>query len=322
MTKRIILYLTGTLLISFMVEGQELDYGSGYHTVIRDNPAISGSEGDAVLKLSYMNHYPGRNFNLQSFFLSYDSFFPVLHGGVGAYLSNDYLGGIINDLRGGFSYSYHLQADRDIFINAGLGASFLHRGLNFQNVILPDQIDPIYGISLPSAEVVDIRGHTVFDVSTGVMLYAGRYFCGLSISHLTQPDLTGNGSDTERLKRKYLASIAGTFMIGNKQELLITPVITGEIQDGRIKGGAGGAFSLSLFSVNAFITTGTGGDLNLRTGFTLMKGTTGIFYSYTFNISSENDLLPFSLMHQAGLSICLFNVDKRKTIKTIKFPIL
>ena len=60
MTKRIILYLTGTLLISFMVEGQELDYGSGYHTVIRDNPAISGSEGDAVLKLSYMNHYPGK----------------------------------------------------------------------------------------------------------------------------------------------------------------------------------------------------------------------------------------------------------------------
>jgi type IX secretion system PorP/SprF family membrane protein len=303
-----------------MLIGQEADYGFGYHTIIKDNPAFSGSEGNAVLRLSFMNHYPGKNFNLQSFFLSYDSFISGLHGGIGAYLSNDYLGGIINDLRGGFSYSYHLQADRDIFINAGLGASFFHRGLNLQNIILPDQIDPVSGIAVPSAEIVDINGRTVFDVATGIMLFVGRYFGGLSISHLAQPDLTGSGSDTERLKRKYLASIAGNYSLGKNKELIITPVISWELQDGRIVGGAGGALTLSIVSVNAFMVTGSGGDLNLRTGFSLMKGTTGIFYNYNFNISSKNKLLPFSLMHQAGLSISLYNVDKRKTIKTIKFP--
>ena len=104
--------------------------------LLMDNPALSGSEGDGVLRMSYLNFYPGNSFNLNSVYLSYDSYFPGLHGGTGFYLSEDYLGGILNDLRGGFSYSYFLQAGKDLFINAGLTASFFHRGYNFGNAVL------------------------------------------------------------------------------------------------------------------------------------------------------------------------------------------
>ena len=58
-------------------------------------------------------------------------------------LSDDYLGGIVNDMRGGLSYSYFFQAGKDLFINAGLSASFYHRGYNFDKAVLPDQIDPL-----------------------------------------------------------------------------------------------------------------------------------------------------------------------------------
>ena len=80
--------------------------------------------------------------------------FPYLHGGAGFYLSDDYLGGIVNDLRGGFSYAYFLQAGKDLFINAGLSASVYHRGYNFGNAVLPDQIDPLGGVSFPSSEML------------------------------------------------------------------------------------------------------------------------------------------------------------------------
>ena len=32
---------------------------------------------------------------------------------------------------------------KDLFINAGLTASVFHRGYNFGNAVLPDQIDPL-----------------------------------------------------------------------------------------------------------------------------------------------------------------------------------
>ena len=103
-------------------------------------------------------------------------------------------------------------------------------------------------------------------------------------------------------------------------DINVTPLVTATFQDNRFTAGAGVALGISIVSVNSSVITGTDGNLDLRSGFSLMKGTAGIYYNYTFNLASGNTLLPFSLKHQAGLSISLNNVDKRKTIKTIKFP--
>lgn len=322
MGRRVLLFCFTTLLAVKFISGQETGYGFGYQTIIIDNPAVAGCEGDGIMRLSYMNHYPGRNYNLQSFFVSYDSFFPLLHGGLGAYVLNDHLGGVVNDLRGGFSYSYHLQADRNIFLNAGLSASFFRRGININNIILPDQIDPLNGYSLPSGETIDIRGRTVLDVGTGFMLFAGRYFGGLSINHLTRPGIAASGSDAEKLHRKYTIHIAGSFNLDSKQVSSITPVISGELQGERITAGTGAVVKAGIISLSAVLVFNNNPDMNLRTGFAIQKGSAGIFYNYSFNIVSPDSLVPMSLMHQAGLSVSLNDVDKRKAIKTINFPYL
>ena len=83
------------------------------------------------VRFSYLNFYPGNSYNFHSVYFSYDSYFPGIHGGAGIYVSDDYLGGIMNDVRGGLSYSYFLQAGKELYINAGLTASFFHRGFNF-----------------------------------------------------------------------------------------------------------------------------------------------------------------------------------------------
>jgi type IX secretion system PorP/SprF family membrane protein len=316
--------LGGVLIFFFAVYPgagcQESAYGPGYQTILVNNPAFAGSESDGILRLSYLNFYPGNSFNLHSVFVSYDTYIPLLHGGTGLFLSDDYLGGIINVTRGGFSYSYHFQADKNVFINAGLGASFYHTGFNGSNIIFPDQIDPLKGSVYPSNETMVNRGRTVFDIGAGFLIVAGKYLGGFSLSHLAEPYLSSNGNSDERLKRKITMNISTSLNINKMKQLVAKPAFFCEIQGDRIMAGAGGSIESGIIAINTMLMVNKAKDIDLQTGFSLKKGVVLLFYNYCFNISSENQLLPMSLLHQAGLAVSLNNVDKRKIIKTIYFP--
>jgi type IX secretion system PorP/SprF family membrane protein len=285
-----------------------------------NNPAFSGSEGDGNLRLSYMNFYPGNSYNLHSVYASYDSYFPILHGGAGFYLSDDYLGGIINDIRGGLSYSYFLQAGRDFYINAGLSASVYHRGYKFENAVLPDQIDPLGGVAFPSAEALVSGGKSAFDIGAGFLFYSENYFGGFSISHLAEPDLSESGSSEERLKRKYQVQLSGDINLNQSQSLKIRPVIFAGLQGDYLSASAGAAFESNNLSVNALIIGDNGRNMNVQTGFSFKAGLISVYYNYRFNISSGNSMMPLSILHQTGLAFTLNKIEKRNSISTINFP--
>jgi type IX secretion system PorP/SprF family membrane protein len=315
---------TGIVLLIIIINidciGQGLDPGPGYQMLMTSNPALSGSEGDGVLRLSYLNFYPGNNYNLHSVNFSFDSYFPVLHGGAGVYLSDDYLGGIVNDLRGGLSYAYFLQAGKDLFINAGLSASIYHRGYNFDQAVLPDQIDPLGGVVTPSSEVLTNSGRSIFDIGAGVLIISGKFFGGLSVTHLAEPDLSGTGLSEERLKRKLLLHLSGDFDILKKSSLKVRPLTLLTLQNNFLYAGAGAVLENNYLSVSGIILGDNGGNMNIQTGFSINTGILNIFYNYRFNVGSENKLMPFSLLHQTGLAFSLNSVDKKYIIKAIKFP--
>ena len=320
MLKQLLKILILTFVIPVYCLGQETDPGPGYQMTLINNPALSGSEGDGALRLSYLNYYPGNNYNLHSVYVSYDSYFPALHGGAGIYLSDDYLGGIVNDIRGGISYAYFLQAGKDIYINAGLSASIYHRGYSFENAILPDQIDPLGGISYTSAEMLATSGRTVFDIGAGFLFISGKVSGGFSINHLAEPDLSSSGFSNERLKRKLLLHVAGEINLNKKQSLKLRPLAFLSLQGGFISAGTGAVLESNYLSVNAIISGDNGKNLNIQTGFSFKTGRLRVFYNYRFNIVSGNTLMPLSLLHQTGLAFSLNNVDKRNIIKTINFP--
>ena len=300
--------------------GQDIDSGPGYQMMLINNPSLAGSLGDGEIRLSYLNFYPGNNYNLNSVYFSYDSYFPALHGGAAIFLTDDYLGGIINDFRGGFSYAYFLQAGKDIFINAGLSGSVYSRGFNFNNAILPDQIDPLGGVAMPSSETLTSSGKTVFDIGAGFLFISGKLSAGLSLNHLNEPDLSATGFSNEKLKRKILIHLSGDFNLGNAQNLKIQPLTYFEVQGGYINGGAGAAIESNYLAINAVILGNNGKNLNIQTGFSFHSGRFSLYYNYRFNALSGNILMPLSLLHQTGLSFSLNNVEKRNVIKTINFP--
>lgn len=299
---------------------QDSDPGPGYQMVMMNNPAFSGAEGNGVLRLSYLNFLPGNNYNLHSVYFSYDSYFPVLHGGAGFYISDEYSGGIINDIRSGFSYAYFLQAGDDLFINAGLSGSVFHRGLNFSGAILPDQIDPLGGVSLPPGEILSATSHTGFDIGAGFVFITGRISGGISVNHLAEPDYSSSGFPDERLKRKFLFHFAGDYFLGENNNLIIRPLGHIGIQGGLVSGSAGAVLESKVLSINAILLGNNDKQINIQTGFTIGTGKIRFFYNYRFNIVSANNLMPLSLFHQTGITLSLNNVDKRNIIKTISFP--
>ena len=317
---RLLLFLILSAVFSLFCKGQDIESGPGYQVILMNNPAISGSEGDGIMRLSYLNYYPGNNYNLHSVYFSYDSYAPSLHGGIGVYLSDDYMGGIVNDLKGGVSYAYFMQAGKDLFINAGLSASVFHRGFNFNGAILPDQIDPLGGVLFPTVDVMTNSGKAVFDISAGFLFITGKLIGGFSVNHLAEPDLSENKSSDERLKRKLLLHVTYDINLNKTNNLRMRPLGYLIVQGGFISAGAGTVFESNYLSVNALFLDDDWNNINMQTGFSVKTGRISIYYNYRFNIASGNDMMPLSLIHQTGLAFSLNNVDKRKTIKTINFP--
>lgn len=298
---------------------QETLYGPGYRTMLMNNPALAGISDAGILRLSYLNFYPGNHYNLHSFYASYDSYFDVLHGGTAIWLSNDFLGGIINDTRGGFSYAYSLQAGREIFINAGLSAGVFYRGLNFNEAVLPDMIDPFGNVSLVSGETLIPSSRTVFDVGAGLFMIYRNFFAGLSLSHLSQPDLS-RGTQFERLKRRINLNAGYSVMINEARNINLKPSGFLEMQGDGVSAGAGSSIESKVVSMNIIIMTGKDKNMDIQTGFSVKTGNLGLFYTYRFNLVSTNNLMPLSLLHHTGLTFSLNTVDKRNEGGTISLP--
>jgi len=299
---------------------QETGYGTEFHLNINSNPAISGIEGDGYLNLSYMNFYPGSALNLHSAYLSYDGYFPVLHGGAGVFLSNSYLGGVVNDFKGGFSYAYHFQAGRNLYFSSGLSASIYHRGYYFGGAVLPDQIDPLRGAVLPSGDFLTQQGYTVFDLGTGFMFFTGNFYGGFSVNHLAKPDLSQSDFSDTKLNRSLFLHLGGNFIINREKDLKIDPLTMFSYEKGYYTGSVGTVVETNHLTVNMLLFTDNNKNVDMQTGFSVKTGVLILYYNYRFNIVTGENLLPFSLHHHTGMALRLNNVDKRKAVKTINFP--
>jgi type IX secretion system PorP/SprF family membrane protein len=320
MCKSISRLFLALLFVPALCYGQDTDISPGYQEILINNPAMSGSSGESELRMSYLNHYPGNSYNLHSVYVTYDSYFQGIHGGVAVYLTDDYLGSIVNDIRGGFSYAYFLQAGKDLYINAGLTAALFHRGYNFENALFPDQIDPLGGIASVSAENPVNTGRTVLDVGAGFLFTYRRFSGGFSIDHLARPDISGNGSDADKLRRKVLVHLAEDIGLKSSGEMKLFPLAIISIQGNSVAGGVGASFETKHLAINTILFGDNGQNTNIQAGFSFKAGAVSIYYNYRFNITAGNELMPLSLLHQTGMAFSFNKVEKRNTIKTINFP--
>ena len=85
-------------------------------------------------------------------------------------------------------------------------------------------------------------------------------------------------------------------------------------------GSAGAVLESNYLSVSTIFLVNNNKNIDLQAGFSVRKDKLAFFYNYRFNLGSGNSLIPFSLMHQTGLTFSLNNVEKRIKVRTINVP--
>lgn len=314
-------------LMPLLVQAQDPHFSQYYANPLYLNPALAGVSKCPRLSMNYRNQYPVYGV-YQTYSASYDQYVDEMNGGLGLLILRDEAGnGALTATEVSGVYSYHLKASRKFSILAGFQATLRQRSVDFGSLTFPDQIDPFYGFVNQTNEVVPGGGDNVtnthFDVSTGIVGFTERFYIGLAVHHLTQPNEAFFVNS--QLPMKITAHTGFTIPLGRKrlhnsdQNLLIPNIVyqnqgsfnqlTTSVAFNRaeISGGAGFRFSTS--NPDAVV---------IMLGYAPEEAAWRIGYSYDVTISTQaNDS---GGAHEISLAYQFKCRKRRKRLKAIKCP--
>lgn len=313
--------IPGFLICAITLSAQDTWHGSVSGMQLMYNPAFAGAGEYGSLNISAYSFLPGKGFGLRSVHASYDGYFESLHGGAGVWLSDDMLGELMNDLRGGVSYAYHFRAGRNVYITSGLTASVISRGIRTGSIILPGDIDPLRGITGEGVDYTAPSGLTRFDLGVGFTIASGPYYGGVSAMHLTRPNLSHDGQTGNRIDRLY-ALTGGALLTPRGKDLSVLPSATLIVQGDELKIYLGSEASWKGLMAGIALWHVTG-------GFTAAGGSLGwdasnvkIIMSYSYIVAGGNASIGGTAIVKAGAAFTFGNVEKSRATHIIKLPLL
>jgi type IX secretion system PorP/SprF family membrane protein len=192
MIKKPVLLLT--LFISVSIFAQDPVFTQFYAVPTLTNPAFSGSKRNTRLVLGYRNQWmSSQSSNLSTFYISADKFVESINSGVGISILNqnepltNYNFTLINA-----SYSFHLKLTDTWTFFPGISFGYGLKQYNFSNLILGDQIDINTGTISAGSNDPFLNNEKVqfFDISAGGVFYRENSWIGISVKHLTKPDIS------------------------------------------------------------------------------------------------------------------------------------
>ena len=189
------LILSASLLQS---QGQDPYFSQFFNSILYLNPAYAGSAHQHRISASYRNQMPSLGSPWVSYNASYDMPVRILQGGLGINIMNDAQGPALNRISADAMYSYFLAVNSRITVNAGFQASYNHRFLKRSALVLPDEI----GIPVTSQEVVGDMSKGYPDFAVGFVGFTRNIYAGVSMHHLTRPNLALSGGPRQPLSRK------------------------------------------------------------------------------------------------------------------------
>ncbi len=209
------------VLTAYQTKGfsQDPGFSQFYSNPLYLNPALAGTGDCSRVMFNYRNQWPSISANFVTYSASADHYFNVLSGGLGVIITSDNIGSnLMNTLRAGAIYSYHLKISNDISMNAGFEATFHQQKINYGDLIFRDMIDPATGTINPgSTSEIPIDRNSVIapDFSSGLLLgIKESYFIGVAVHHLTEPTLNYySGTDHNLLYRKYTLHGGARYML-------------------------------------------------------------------------------------------------------------
>jgi type IX secretion system PorP/SprF family membrane protein len=180
------------LFILSEVRGQDPVFTQFYASPTILNPAFAGSRNSTRFSAGYRNQWRGVNSKINTFYASGDGFVGPINSGVGVNLINqkeeltNYSYTQINLL-----YSFHVKLNDDWSLFPGMSFGYAFKQFDFGGLLFEDQIDLITGnINPTNDEFFEKQNINFFDLSAGMVLYHTNAWIGLSLKHLTNPDIS------------------------------------------------------------------------------------------------------------------------------------
>ncbi len=244
----------------FIVRAQDVSLSQFYACPLYLNPAFAGTAAVPRIALQYRNQWHSFSNAYSTYSAAFD--FPVkkLRGGLGLFIMNDsQAGNNYRSLQFDAAYSVMVRISDTYFLHGAVQGGYHEHSLDINKLVFPDNVDINYGNHGISREVEYLSDSrfSYTDFSTGVLLYSKRYFGGLALHHLAEPQQSfyaAEGNDA-KLNRKYTAHFGArlpVFLYGHQRKKFdISPQLVMQYQ------GSFGQLNYGLFATKWGVTAGT-----------------------------------------------------------------
>jgi len=298
---RLILLCAMGILTAQLLQAQDPMFSQFYASPLQINPAFAGVTIAPRLTLNYRNQWGQIEGGYETYAATYEQSLADLNSGIGLILmADDAMDGVYKTNRVSGVYGYELKINRNSFIKFGIEAGLIRTSVDWDRLRFGDQIDPLNGFEDPQGnptQSAELRpqnlNKTIFDVGAGVLVFTEKYYGGVSVKHLNNPDeslLEINDNLGAGLPLRFIAHGGAEFEVGtgNNQTgpAFISPnvMIVRQGDFGQVNAGAyagfgkffaGGWYRMGFSNADAAI---------LLVGYN--EGILRIGYSYDFTVSN------------------------------------
>lgn len=172
---------------------QDIQFSQFFASSMSLNPAFTGNTVQHRLIGIYRNQWPSIPKSFVSYSFSYDYHLSDQNSGLGIIFTQDKAGtGGLRYTNVGGLYSYYFNINRKLIMRFGTKLSFTSRNYDRSSLRFNDQIITGSPATVESLEA----GVSYFDANAGVLLHSEKFWVGTALDHLTQPDQSLVGMET------------------------------------------------------------------------------------------------------------------------------
>ena len=305
------------LFLSFVLTSycQDANFSQYHNSRLNTNPAFTGTDTTLVIAINGRLQWPNLGSPYQAINFSADKYIRAIRGGLGINYLYDYqMQGAYIKQRVELNYAAHFELFKHkLSLVPAFQICYFRNMIDFSKLTYGDMIDERRGFVYTTNEVTGSSRRSGIDFSAGLLLYTDRYFGGVAIHHLTQPDEGVIGSS--KLPLKITIHTGANLVLKNdsSKKLILSPTLLYMQQQDfhMLLPGITAKYKfislgISYRNEDAFITTLAFQNRFLRVG-----------YSYDYTISKlENKNTGGS--HEIGLTWFVDFKKRNPTIKTLR----
>ncbi len=174
------------------IVAQDAQFSQFYANPLYMNPAMVGASANSRVGINHRVLWPSLPQAFVSSSASFDYHSERLHSSFGILIHQDKEGSAsLSNSNFHFTYGYEVRLKDKLVLRPALQFGYVLRGFDPSQLVFGDQIE--FGVDgAPSSDpnIHSIRLRDYWDVNTGLLLYSRKYWMGVAVHHLTEPNLS------------------------------------------------------------------------------------------------------------------------------------